>query len=216
MRKSGFTLAEMMVSMGILTIVSLLGFIALRSSTEASSLALALAEVQGSLRDAMGAITSEARGAYTDRTVESPELLAPENAVRIEVTEGGAAIVFQVPVPTDGPDMVTASAPITIRFENEDLPGVGGEPNAVLDDGEDTNEDGRLTRRIVREQAGVQTVVGAANTISQAVFELLPNADAGNDTLTTLRVWMEATKRYGSGPGNIVRAQLESTVDLKN
>ncbi len=215
MRQSGFTLLEMMLSISILTIVGLLGFIVISSSTESAELARAKSEIQAGLRDVMAAITSEAREAYTQRTVAATPPRAPAGVAGIQVGEDNDRITFQTPVRTDGPQMVVGSTPIIIALENEDTD-TGNGPNALLDPGEDTNNDGVLNRRVVRIQNGKQEVLGASNDISGLRFELRPNQNAFDNTPTTLYVWMEATKRYGSGLKHIVRAELESSIDIKN
>jgi len=213
MRKNGYTLLEVSISMALLGIVSLLSFMALRSSTESASLSQAQAQVQGNLRDAMNEITSAVRQAYSQRTVTVVPPLAPVGAISIQVPTDGRSVSFQVPVPSGTPDMVAVSPRITIRYENEDI--AGGTPNAVLDPGEDTNNDQLLTRRLVWTQAGTTRVVGGANDLSQVQFQLRPSLSGGNN-LTTLYVFLESTKRYGVGEGKIIRAQTESTVYLEN
>lgn len=215
MRSSGFTLLEMMISMSILTIVGLLGYIVIASSTESADLARAKNEIQAGLRDVMAAITSDVREAYTDRTVAATPPRAPIEVASIQVSENNDSITFQVPVRTDGPEMVIGSLPITIAHENEDS-AAGGTPNALLDPGEDINEDGTLSRRVLRIQGDDVQVLGASNDISGLRFELRPNQNARNDALTTLYVWLEASKRYGPGMKHIVRGELESSIDLQN
>lgn len=216
MRKRGFTLVEVTLSMGLLSVVALLAFVVLRGSTETAALAQAKAEVQAGVRDAMNAITAELRTAYTQRTVDTIPPIAPRNTVSIVVSEAGDEITFQIPVRLETPEMVQSSLPITIRYENEDTGGSGMSGNAILDPGEDSNEDGMLTRRLLRTQDGISTVVGATNTLSGVRFQLLPNQSVRNNQLTTLYIWLEASKRYGPGQGKMVRAQLETTIALEN
>jgi prepilin-type N-terminal cleavage/methylation domain-containing protein len=207
-KNTGFSLLEMSISMAILSIISLLGFIVLQSSTESAAIATGKNKVQSDLRDVMQLLTSEVREAYTRRTIDA--MIAPDETEAIQVSEDGESITWQTPVPVDGPGMVTVSAPITVFFENEDENG-----NALLDDGEDTNQDGVLTRRLVRVQDGTETTLAAANNISAVQFALLPNSDTGNDMLTTLQISLESAIRYG-GDDKLVRAALESRIDLKN
>ena len=61
MNNQGHTMVEMMVSMAILSIVSLLGFIVLQSSTSSAQLANAKVDVQNNLRDTMAVLTAELR-----------------------------------------------------------------------------------------------------------------------------------------------------------
>jgi len=210
MRKTGYTLIEVSVSMALLSIISLLGFVTLKSSTESAALAQAKAEVQASLRDVMGALTSELRAAYTQRSVNHG--LAPEEAASIEIDEDAQSVTFMVPVPGGPPDLVTNSTPITFRWEYEDTVN----SNGMLDEGEDANQDDMLTRRITRQQGDTVAVLGGANEISGANFTLEANLQANNDDLTTIRIWLAASKRYGPGLKHIVHAQLESRVDLAN
>jgi len=140
----------------------------------------------------------------------------PEGTESIQIADGATGITFQVPEPTFGPDMAAPSAPITIAYENEDIGegSLGG--NGLLDPGEDVNEDGALSRRLVRSQGGVTTVLGGANNISAVAFQLVPNQSATDNNLTSLVIRLEATKRYGPGWRYVVHEILESTVDLKN
>ena len=216
MRKTGFTMLEVTISMSLLSIVALLGFVVLRGSTESAALTQAKGEVQAGVRDAMTAITAEVRAAYTQRTVDAVPPIAPRDTDSIVVSAAGDEITFQVPVRLDTPEMVRSSTPITIRYENEDTYETGIGFNAILDPGEDLNEDGLLTRRLVRTQNGLSTVLGATNNISGVQFQLLPNQSNRNNQMTTLYIWLEASKRYGPGPGKMVRAQLETTIALEN
>lgn len=216
MRNTGFTLLEVSISMAILSIVSLLGFVVLKSSTESAGLAQAKAEVQANLRDVMAEITSEVRQAYTQRMVDVVPPILPEGTESIRIAPGNASITFQVPQPTSGPDIVAPSIPITIAHENEDVGGGSLSGNSLLDPGEDVNEDGVLSRRVLRSQGGVTTVLGGANNISSVLFQLVPNQSAADNNLTSLVIRLAATKRYGPGFRYEVREILESTVDLKN
>lgn len=217
MRPSGYSLIELSISVALLSIVSLLGFMAIASSTGSAALAQAKGDVQGNLRDVMAELTSIVRQAYTQRTVDSVPPMAPPNTASIMLgTSGQVSVIFQVPEPSNAPGMVNSSAPITILYENEDKPDSTGKPNGLLDAGEDTNSDGMLTRRLVLTQGDVTRVIGGANDIGQVQFQLLPSIAAGNNQLTTLRIFLESTKRFGQGTGTLMRAQIESTVHLEN
>ncbi|HPO15671.1 MAG TPA: prepilin-type N-terminal cleavage/methylation domain-containing protein [Candidatus Hydrogenedentes bacterium] len=215
MRKHGFTLLELMMSMGILTIVSLLGFIVLASSTESAELSQVKNEAQASLRDAMAALTSEVREAYTQRTVDPVPPLAPAGAASITVSSTGDSITYYVPEPTGDATFVRASAPITILYQNEDGTG-GGTTNGKLDPGEDTNGDTMLTRRLIRTQGGETTVLGSANDLSLVSFQLIKNQNVNDNNMTTLAVTLEAAKYYGRALEKVVRVRLQGSIDLKN
>ena len=216
MRKRGYSLLEVIISTSILMIISMLGYVMLVSSTESAELARAKAEVQANLRDVMAEMTSELRAAYTARTVDAAPPIAPEDTQAVQVSEDGQSLTFQVPVPTDGPERVRGSSPVTYALQMEDTYQSGAGFNAVLDEGEDVNEDGVLTRRIVRIQDGEERSVGSANNISACTFQLLPSQESDNDQLTTVRIWLEATKSYGLSPPTLVKGELESRVHLAN
>lgn len=208
-QSKGFTLLEISLSMAILSIVSLLGFIVVRGSTEQASLSQAKSDVQAGLRGVMSELTGELRTAYTERIEHS--LVVPANVEAVVVEDGGQSITYQVPQQVNTPELVTGSDPITIRFVNEDA-----NENGRLDQGEDTDGDGALSRRLVREQGGVTRVVGATNDISAVSFQLLPNRNADDDRLTSLRIWLEASRNYGQGRQKSIAAEFETTIDLKN
>lgn len=215
MKNKGYSLLEVSISMALLSIVSLMGFMALKSSTESAALSQAQGEIQANLRDVMTELVGTVREAYTQRTVDVVPPLAPEGAASVLVNAAGNSLTFQVPEPSASPGLVVASAPITVRFENEDVAEGAVGPNARLDSGEDKNGNGMLDRRLLWTQAGETRVVGGANNLSQARFELRPNA-VNNNLRTTLYVFLEATKRYGGGEGILIRGQLESTIHLEN
>lgn len=209
-QKHGYTLIEISIASAILTIVSLLSFIVIRSSAEASQVTSAKDDVQSNLRNVMGTLTAEIRQAYTTRILDGSP---PPGVVPIAVSNGGRQLTFMVPVPSDSSPLPNASAPITIRHENEDT---GDPPNGLLDGGEDTNGDGALTRRVVRIQNGQTAVLGASNDISDITFQLRQNPSDNIAALTELRIWIESTKRYGPGGGKRVRGELESIIPLQN
>jgi prepilin-type N-terminal cleavage/methylation domain-containing protein len=217
MRKAspGFSLLELSVSMALLSIVSLLAFYALMGSTESAALAQAKSELQANLRDTMAVLTREVSTAYTERiTAGDPQTLPEDLDEPITVGEGSASLTFQVPVPR-AQGIPEASTPITIFFENEDT---SDPPNAVLDPGEDANDDGMLNRRLVRMQDGVETTLGASNHISLARFTLLPNQNANDNRLTSLRIELEASKTFGPAGDQqkLVRGSLSSVIHLHN
>lgn len=205
----GYSLLEVTVSTAILTVVSLLGLLVLQSSTESAQLANAKVDVQNNLRDTMVALTSELREGVTATTTEATG--APENLEPVAVSEDGREIVFQAPEPAEGEEMFAYSTPVTFWLQNEDANG-----NGRLDGGEDTNEDGALTRRIVRSQDGEDRAVASARTIDDVQFELVAHQAANNDTLTTVRIFLVGSKRYGPGEGQLVRAEMVSNIRLVN
>lgn len=209
MYERGHSLLEVMVASSILTVVSLLGFIVVKSSNETAQLTTAKAEVQNNLRDSMAALVDELREGVTVATTELTG--APEDLAAVSVEDDGKRIVFQIPAPEPGATQIAYSTPVSFTLENEDENG-----NGRLDAGEDENGDGALTRRIVRVQDGAETPVAGATTIDDVTFTLLENQAEDNDNLTTVRIQMAGSKRYGAGDGKLVLSQMESVVRLVN
>lgn len=213
--RHGFTLLELLLAMSILGVVSMLSFVAIRSSHETVSLSDAKAEIQSNLRDTMQALTSELELAFAETEIpDDPE--APEDVEPIRVSPDAKSVTFQRPVPADNAAGYVWSSPITFTFVNEDLPSETGEPNARLDGGEDVNGDGVLNRQIVRTEDGQSMVVGAANNLSDATFTLVDNIAAEDNRKTTLRIRLEASKRHGPGFKGFVRQEMEGQIHLIN
>ncbi len=215
MRKQGFTLLELMMSMSVMLIVSMLGYYVLKASTDSAELAKTKDEVQACLRDTLTALTADVREAYTQRTVNPVPPVAPAGAQAIAVGTGGTSLVFYLPVPTGDANFIRSSSAITIAFQNEDGAS-GGTVNAVLDPGEDQNHDRVLNRRLIRTQNGQTTALGAANDLSQATFVLLKNQNSRDDNMTSLQVTLEATKMYGPAHKKLCRERLQGVIDLQN
>lgn len=209
MDNKGYTMLETMVATSILTIVSLLGFIVLKSSNDAAQLTTAKVDVQNNLRDTMNALTRELREGVTATTTELTG--APEGLFAVKIEGEGSEIVFQIPEPQPAETQISYSTPIRFSLQNEDENG-----NGKLDPGEDTNEDGVLNRRIVRVQDGALLPVASASTIEGVQFTLVENQDATNDDLTTVSIRLTGSKRHGAGEGQLVVAEMTSTVRLVN
>ena len=166
-------------------------------------------DVQNNLRDTMTALTFALREGVTQTTTEKTG--APEDLFPVAVSDEGRAITFQMPEPIAGEEMFDYSTPITFSLQNEDENG-----NGLLDPDEDTNEDGTLTRRIVRSQDGVTTPVAGASTIDFVSFTLLANQVTGVADLTTVQITLRGSKRYGAGEGQPVLAEMTSSIRLVN
>lgn len=209
----GFTLLEMLFSVSILSVVSLLGFIVVRSSYESQSLIEAQGEIQSDLRSVMAALTAELELAFAEPRIIS--VRNPDGVEPIKVATDGKSVVYYRPVPDNSAQGFTWQGPFTLMFENEDTDdGSGG--NAKLDSGEDVNGDGVLNRRVVRIANGVSTPLGGANNIRSVQFELLDSADASDDRDTRLRIRLEAGKRYGVGTQMLALQELESEIRFLN
>lgn len=215
MNRNAYSLVEVLFAMSILSIVSLLGFVALRTSTEASMMTQAKDEAQAALRDVMHVLGEELSTAYSERTVDGEPPTAPEDVEAPAFSEDAATLTFQVPAMTGDGRFVEGSLPITYTLFNEDAPGETGAGNGLLDDGEDLNEDGALTRQVQRTQGDEVTVVAAANCIDTLQFVPVAPAAAG-DPVTSIQVRLTASKRYGLGERKVVRAELEGTISLGN
>lgn len=210
--QQGFTLLEVTISVAIFTVVGLLSFLVLSSSNESAAMTAAKSDVQAALRDTMNAVTTEVRGAYTERLAGTPG--ADPVTEAITVTNDGMGLRYRVPDPSKiwGSHTVPgASPPIQIVFENEDVNG-----NGILDPGEDLNGDGVLNRRLVRTQGNVATPLGSTNELEAVTFELLPHPAPNNNALTRLTIELVASKQYGPSKDKRVWAELSTMVNLEN
>lgn len=214
MHKQGFTLIELMISMVILSIISLLGFIVIRSSYESQSLIEAQGLVNANLRGVMAGLTSELELAYTEPRLQSVQ--QPAGVEPVAVSNEGRTVTFFRPVADSSPRGYAWRGPITFSLQNEDTPeGTQGEGNALLDPGEDENEDGVLNRRILRTEGAEERTIGGANNISDLQFQLIQNPDPNDNRFTSLQIRLTASVAYG--PSNqIVRNSLESRVRFMN
>jgi len=194
--RSGFTLLEVILATAVLLVVSLLGYLVLRGSTEAYALAETRSEVQASLRNAMTTLSSELREAYTERTID--QRIAPAGAESIVVEEEGKRVTFMRPVPVVPPNEVDVSPRISFYYE------VADETAPILNG------------RVIREEDGVQQVAGSANHISDVEFELLPSVNSDSDYPGTLRVRLESTRGYGPNNKYQFTAALETRIPLEN
>jgi hypothetical protein len=187
--------------MAILVVVSLLTFVVMQSSTSAMAVAEAKELAQASVRNAMMDMTAELALA----SKQSNNALAPPlEALRIV---NASEIVFQVPASTSASSY---SQPITYRFVNEDTGPGDYAGNARLDEGEDTNGDGALTRHILRIQGQTQRVMGTANDLHSVQFSLSPPA---NDVLT---ITLTASKAVNNRRHDVITATATSRVYLSN
>ena len=201
-RAGGFTLLELTVSMALLVIISILTFVVTNSTTEAVSVSETKEIVQAAVRDAMAVMTAELQLASK---TSNAALTPPLDALEVSDEDYGE-LTFQVPLDASATQW---SAPITYHFVNEDDHEGDGAHNGRLDDGEDLDEDGALTRRIVRIQDGVETPLGAVNDLSAVTFLLNTTSDVLTITLTASRPLLERDSEQ-------VWAQATSSVYLLN
>lgn len=209
MDSRGFTLVELVISMAILAIISVLGIVALQSSTTSMATAESKADVQDNVRDALAAMTRELQMASK---TSDDSLTPPLDAVAINANPAAGSpteLVFQTPTSGSGRNW---SRPIRYRYLNEDANG-----NGRLDSGEDLDSDAVLTRRIVRIQdrngdgdtadSGEIAPVGGANDLSTVQF-----ARTG-DVIT---ITLTADKFMRGRRSDPVRVTVTSDVYLQN
>lgn len=192
MRNGGFTFVEVMLSLAMTSVVVLLGFMAIQSAAESVEVADATADTLQSLRNVMGMVTQELEMASSQ---DLEGLCAP-----IHVSESMPEVTFQVPLDDTGESW---SDPITYLFENEDTDG-----DAQLDDGEDTNGDGVLTRRLVRLQGDTEMILAAANNLHDVDFDL-------SDDGRMLTVTLVASQEIGM-TGDKAESVITSSILLMN
>ena len=187
MRNQGFTLVELMVSTAILSLVAAIGFYAVQAAANSVAIANAKSEVQRDLRDVLSAMEREVQLASKtpDDSFDPPlEAVAVSNGE--SQGEEGAPIEVRFQLPIDGSGRHWTDV-IRYRLFNEDVNG-----NGRLDDGEDMDEDGVLSRRVLRLEdrnddgdiadAEDQVILAGANTITNAQFTL--NGDVLTVVLT--------------------------------
>ncbi len=214
--KQGFTLVEVTISVALMGIISLLSFLALQSSVKSSSLSYVQNEIDSDLRNTFNELSELVKQAYTEVSANVTPPTMPSGAEAIQIQNEGRGLRFFVPVPVTTPAFIQSSQPITVLFENEDRSAGGVPANALLDDGEDTNGDRALTRRLVMVQGNNRRVIGSANCISNVEFQLLPDRSDSSNTPTLLYIYLEGTKRMGPGEGPLIRAELSGTIKLEN
>jgi prepilin-type N-terminal cleavage/methylation domain-containing protein len=202
-RRGGFTLLELSMAVGILSIVAVLLFAAMASSASAVSTSEARRRAHTSVRDVTQVIQAELELAGKD---DDPAV----GLTGLQVNNAGQpSIVFQVPLDQTGDNW---STPITYRYVNEDA-----NNNGILDAGEDTDANGVLTRHIERVQdanddgdtddPGEVRVLGAANDLSNVAFA------RNNDQVT---VTVTASVAFGRGMQNQTQAAITKAVYLLN
>ncbi len=219
MRPSGFTLLELVIAMGILSIVTLLMFMATATSTGTVNVADAERAAQQAVRDAMNIITRELElAAREDDTTISP-ITGGVQGVRVvqnpALPAGRIEIVYQTPLAGNNTTN-EFNFPRRIRHINEDLNG-----NLQLDPGEDTNGNGRLDMRLEilrdgdRETIPItlpdgvfddneRTVIAGANNLETVNFVV--NANGAID------ITLVAAARVGGDENLVIRSTLNARV----
>jgi len=197
-----------MISVAIVLVVSMLGYIAFSSSYEAIDLNQRMGALQADCRDAMRALSDEAQMAVKRA---APGQVLPAGAQDLRVNPGNPReITYVVPTANDG----TAFSPVrTIRFESEDLPAAGLENgefgNGRLDPGEDTGGNGRLTRQLVLINGIQRRVLGSATPLANVAFDLPADGSC-------LVVTMTAVTPIAQDSARMLRVDTESTIYLMN
>ena len=191
----GFTLLELMISMTILSVISLLSFIIFSSVSASMGLSATKDQVQAAIRSALLDMSSELEQASKKTNTG---LTPPLQALTVL---SATSVRFQVPADNMG---VTFSQPITYTFVNEDA-----NANGRLDAGEDTNGDRALTRCIQRTQNGVSRSMGASNDISGVAYSL-------NAAKNILTITVNASRALNNRRHDLVTATATSSIYVNN
>lgn len=206
---SGFTLVELLVTVGLLSIVGLLGFMAMASSGQAMQVAETSGRVQNDLRETLMLMTEELQLAAKtgDDSLDPP--LFPVEVKLNPVTGSPMELIFQTPTGNSGRKWTRR---IRYRYMNEDT-----NNNAWLDAGEDLDGDLQLTRRFIRIQdingdgdttdPGETRPLGTANAISGAQFTI-------NDGVVT--VSLTASKKPSQTAVHAMEASVTGHIYLLN
>lgn len=208
----GFTLIELLIVVVLITIILTLVEGAFRTSLRVMETANSRGQAISSLNQVLWVMSSELETAA--REVGD----AVDSVAAISVTDDGAPVAagvsgnqvnFQFPTGLD-----TWTQPLQYRFINEDA-----NDNAILDAGEDTNGDGRLTRRIERVNltSGIVEPVGGSNDIADVQFRL----DEDNEVLTIFILStreVAGTRTNANGPlqAQVTSGNIERNVYLFN
>lgn len=221
----GFSLMELMIAVAILSIVSLLGWVALQTSTEQTALATAQSSAQQDVRAVAMLLSEEIEVASAeDRETVAPPVLgltvnSPCKSGPL-VGNGGESckseVVFEVP-----PDVVDAPwRKVRIRYVNEDV-----DDDGELDSGEDLDENGRLDRGFFRiedrdgdgsiSQSGDVVLLGSTNNIVDASFTLSEDGQVVTITLTAEReIAGRYTEELATGEKLPARVQSDLRTDV--
>lgn len=220
MRSGGFTLVELMVSVAILAVISILLAYALSVSATSMSSATAETRVHNNLRNLLQVMQSEVELAAKE---DDFTLTPPVRGISINTSTGDITVpvelTFQIPIDATG---LGWSSPIIYRYVNEDLNG-----NGFLDSGEDRDSDKQLTQRLVRVQDlngdgalmpnEVQSL-GGVNNLDRVLFELAGTGNAELRVVVSSAVPVSNTQRR-SAQGleqRMARTQLATSILLLN
>jgi type II secretory pathway pseudopilin PulG len=204
---AGFTVLELSISVALLVIVSLLGFIASSGSLKSADLTGRMTTLEGELRATMQTLSTQVQPAV--KKARSGFVL-PTGAVALTVVNP-TTITYVVPTGMAGK---TFSGLYTIQFISEDKPDAtiegGTYGNGELDAGEDTDGDGMLDRNLVLTRPdGTKQMLGGANHLANVTFAL--SADG-----SMLEVTMVASMRLEAGKTRMLLYTLTSNIYLMN
>ena len=209
-KNAGFTLLELTMAMGVLAFVAVVSLTAVHSSYKTTKLIEDVSESADGVRKALSVLGRELELAATEDDSSLSPAVAAITVQESSGPETPLSVTFQVP---KDPAAGTWSAPITYRYVNEDLNG-----NALLDSGEDTDQDGVLTRHIVRSTTEngqlSERIVAAANNLSDVDFEIIPDAQG---LPARVRVTIEASENLErNSPGRVNSFRAEAEIYLQN
>jgi len=206
MDNRGFTLIELTISFSILTVLTIIGFIAVSSAASAMRLADTKSFVSDDLRQTLLSMTQEIQ--LASKTAQRDATAATVDPLDIEedpVQGSPFQIVFRIPLDATGNQW---SDPIVFRYINEDTDG-----NGRLNGDEDLDGNGVLTQCFVRltprEDGGMnQTPVGGATHIESAVASRLDDE--------RLRIALVGARYLDARQIEPLRAQASVDIYLQN
>ncbi len=207
---AGFTLIELSISVALLAVVSLLGFMASSGAFKAADLNRRMTTLEQDLRSTMRALSDNVQPAVKPAQAGFLQL-AGAQPLKVVNTADPKAITFVTPTDMTG---TVFSGLTTIQFETEDKPAPtvsGGQfGNGQLDAGEDTNGNRILDRHLVMILPnGTRRVLGGSNHLASVTFNLSPDGNM-------LEVAMVATMRLERGKTRMLQYRLASNIYLMN
>lgn len=169
---SGFTLIELLVYAAIFSVVGLMAAVTVTGISRTIQTSSAQSESIANLQQLIWSVTSELEMASaSDRGLTADALTVTNDGAAVAFDTPGNEVTFQLPLDLQG---LNWTAPIQYNFVNED-----DNANGILDENEDTNGDGLLTRQLQRvdTDTGNVTVIGDAGELASVQFQVNEDND---------------------------------------
>ena len=169
---SGFTLIELLVYAAIFSVVGLMAAVTVTGISRTIQTSSAQSELIANLQQLIWSVTSELEMASaSDRGLTADALTVTNDGAAVAFDTPGNEVTFQLPLDLQG---LNWTAPIQYNFVNED-----DNANGILDENEDTNGDGLLTRQLQRvdTDTGNVTVIGDAGELASVQFQVNEDND---------------------------------------